>query len=190
MTNGKRQLPQQPHIEHLKKEAKQRFALLRARASGTRLADAQYWLAQDYGFVNWRALKEEVLRRMGVMRMAPLPVHNRARFRHVPSSVDEELEADGYFQRGAAVTGIGLIAALAVAAMALLFAGRALGQTSSASPTAIAMSPERSGKFVGFYRLGPKAVFAVTRDGDGRHLVFTYGTPASKISGVAILDLP
>jgi len=186
----RRQLPQYPHIEHLRKEAKQRFALLRARANGTRLADAQYWLAQDYGFVNWRALKEEVLRRMGVMRMAPLPAPNRARFRQVSSSVDEELEADGYFQRGAAVTGIGLIAALAVAAMALMFAGRALGQTAGTAHAAAVMSPEQSGEFVGFYRLGPKAVFAVTRDGGGRHLVFTYGTPTSKVSGVAILDLP
>lgn len=184
----KQKLPQQPHIEHLKKEAKQRFALLKARASGTRLADAQYWLAQDYGFVNWRALKEEVLRRMGVVRITRLPAHNRARFHHVPSSVDEELEADGYFQRGAAVTGIGLIAALAVAAMTLLLAGRAFGQTTGASP--IAMAPEQSGKFAGFYRLGPKAFFAVTRDGDGRHLVFTYGTSTSKVSGVATLDFP
>ena len=62
-----RQLPPNPHIEHLRKEAKQRFVLLRQKATGTRLADAQYWLARDYGFSNWRTLKEEVLRRMGVV---------------------------------------------------------------------------------------------------------------------------
>src|SRR4051812_36958817 len=143
-----RQLPQHPHIEHLRKEAKQRFALLRARASGTRLADAQYWLAQDYGFVNWRALKEEGRRRIGVVRMACLPAHNRARFRHVPSSVEDELEADGYFQRSAAVTGIGLITALVVAATALLFVGRAFGQTSGTPDSAVAMSPEQPGKLI------------------------------------------
>ena len=186
----RRQLPQHPHIEHLRKEAKQRFALLRARASGTQLADAQYWLAQDYGFVNWRALKEEVLRRMGVMRMAPRSAPNRARFRQVSSSLDEELEADGYFQRGAAVTGIGLIAALLTAAMALLFAGHAFGQTAGTPHSAIAVSPQQFDSSAGFFRLGPKAVFAVTRDGGRRHLVFTYGTPTSKVSGVAILDLP
>ena len=131
-----RQLPQNPHTEHLRKEAKQRFAQLRARASGTRLADAQYWLARDYGFVNWRALKDEVLRRMGAVRMAPLPAPNRARFRQVSSSLDEELEADGYFQRGAAVTGIGLIAAFVIAAMTLLMAGHAFGQTPPKPDTA------------------------------------------------------
>jgi Tol biopolymer transport system component len=162
----KRQLPRYPHIEHLRKEAKQRFALLRARASGTRLADAQYWLAQDYGFVNWRALKDEVLRRMGLVRMAPLPAHNRARFRRVPSTVDEDLEADGFFQRGAAVMGIGLIAALLIAAMTLLFAGRAFGQTPDTPHIAIPMPPGQFDRYVGFYQLGPKTVFTVTRDGE------------------------
>ncbi len=175
----KQQLPQHPHIEHLRKEAKQRFALLRARASGTRLADAQYWLAQDYGFVNWRALKEEVLRRMGVVRMTPPPAHAPARFRRDPSSVDEDLEADGFFQRGAAVSGIGLIAALAVAAMTLLMAGRAFGQTPE-THTAIAMTPQQFDKYAGFYQFGPKAVFTVTRDGE--HFFARAGTqPAAEI---------
>lgn len=166
------QLPQHPHIEHLRKEAKQRFAQLKARASGARLADAQYWLARDYGFVNWRALKEEVLRRMGVVRMAPLPSHAPARFRRDASSVDEDLETDGYFQRGAAVTGIGLVAALLIAAMALLFAGRAFGQTVHAAAT----SPQ------------PMSVIAVTRDGNAHYLVLTYGS--GRISAVAILNWP
>jgi non-heme chloroperoxidase len=122
-------LPQHPHIEYLRKEAKQRFALMKQRASGARLADAQYWLAREYGFSNWRALKEEVLRRMGVVRMAPLPAHAPRRLRPITPSVDEELEADGFFQRGAATMSIGLIAALVIAAMALLLASRAFGQT-------------------------------------------------------------
>jgi hypothetical protein len=165
-------LPQHPHIEYLRKQAKQRFALMKQRASGARLADAQYWLAREYGFSNWRALKEEVSRRMGVVRMAPLPNPDR-RFRALAPSADEELEADGFFQRGAATMSIGLIAALLIAAMALLSAGRAFGQTSQGS---IAMSPR------------PKTIFSVTRDGGGHHLVLTYG--AGKISGVAILDWP
>ena len=86
--------------------------------------------------------------------------------------MDEDLETDGYFQRGAAVMGIGLVASLLIAAMALLFAGRAFGQTAQA----IAVSPQH------------RSVLAVTRDGDGHHLVLTYGT--GKISGVAILNWP
>jgi non-heme chloroperoxidase len=125
----KRQLPQHPHIEYLRKEAKQRFALLKQRASGARLADAQYWLAQEYGFVNWRALKEEVVRRMGILRMTPQPVAHAKRFQRVRTTVEEDLEADGFFQRGAAAMGIGLIAALAVAAITMLLVGHAFGQT-------------------------------------------------------------
>jgi non-heme chloroperoxidase len=131
MTTGKRQLPQHPHIAYLRKEAKQRLTLLRQRATGTRLADAQYWLAQDYGFANWRALKEEVLRRMGIVRMTPQPIHHAKRFQRSLSTVDEDLEADGFFQRGAAVMGIGVIAALVIVAtmMLMLFSGHAFGQT-------------------------------------------------------------
>ena len=124
-----RQLPDNPHIEHLRKEAKQRFALLRQKASGMRLADAQYWLARDYGFCNWRALKEEVLRRMGLVRMAPAPIHHRKRFQPPPVSADEELETNFFFMRGAAVMGIGVITALVIVAyvMLMIFTGRALG---------------------------------------------------------------
>ena len=57
MTSNKRDLPQHPHLEYLRKEAKQRAALLRQRAAGARLADAQHWLAREYGFSSWRALK-------------------------------------------------------------------------------------------------------------------------------------
>ena len=124
-----RQLPPHPHIEHLRKEAKRNFALLKQRASGTRLADAQYWLAREYGFSNWRALKEEVLRRMGVVRMVPAPSSNRKRFQPPPVSADEEMEANFFFMRGAAVMGIGLIAALVIMAFValMIFSGRALG---------------------------------------------------------------
>ncbi|MBA2588895.1 MAG: PD40 domain-containing protein [Alphaproteobacteria bacterium] len=159
-----KRLPQHPHIEYLRKEAKQRFALLKQRASGTRLADAQYWLAQEYGFVNWRALKEEVLRRMGIVRMTPRPAPHAKRLRRIRTTVEEDLEAEGFFQRGAAVMGIGLIAALVAMAVTLLFAGHAFGQ--DAPHTAIAMAPEQFDKYAGFYQFGPKAVFTVTREGE------------------------
>jgi non-heme chloroperoxidase len=167
MTTSKRELPQHPHIEYLRKEAKQRFALLRRRATGSRLADAQYWLAQDYGFANWRALKEEVLRRMGIVRMAPLPAHNPNRFRRLASSVDEDLEADGFFQRGAAVMGIGVIAALVIAAITLMLVGRAFGQTPKpdTSPHMVQMVPVADGVQLEVLDWG----------GSGRPLVFLAG---------------
>jgi citrate synthase len=111
------ELPPQPHIEHLRKEAKQRFAALKLQGRGARLADAQYRLARDYGFSNWRALKEEVLRRMGMRR--PASFISR-RFVQSSLTADEELEADASFVAGAAATGIGMIAALVAAIMALL----------------------------------------------------------------------
>jgi Tol biopolymer transport system component len=161
-----RQLPPTPHIEHLRKEAKQRFVLLKQKATGTRLADAQYWLARDYGFSNWRALKEEVLRRMGMVCMVPAPTSRHRRFQPPPTSADEEMEADFCFMRGAAVMGIGVIAALVIVAYVVLmiFSGRALGQDQQ--HVAIAMEPAQFDKYVGFYQLGPKAVLAVSRNGD------------------------
>ncbi len=51
-----RQLPQQPNLSYLKKEAK---ALLRAMQQG-KLADAQHTLANEYGFASWAKLKAHV----------------------------------------------------------------------------------------------------------------------------------
>ncbi len=53
-------LPENPDLEHLKDEAKERLALLRATAPETQLTEAQFQLARDYGFPSWRALKEAV----------------------------------------------------------------------------------------------------------------------------------
>lgn len=160
-----RRLPPQPHIEHLRKEAKQRFVLLRQKSTGSRLADAQYWLARDYGFSNWRALKEEVLRRMGVVRMSPAPMSQRKHFASPRISADEEMEADFFFMRGAAVMGIGVIAALVIVAYVVLMilTGRAYGQTDQ--HVAIAMEPAQFDKYAGFYQLNPKAVLTVSRTG-------------------------
>jgi Tol biopolymer transport system component len=69
----------------------------------------------------------------------------------------------------AAATGIGMIAALVTAILVILMplSGHALAQAPGGQPpAAIAMAPEAFDKFAGFYQLGPKAVFAVTRDGD------------------------
>ena len=53
-------LPAQPHIDWLKKTAKERLAALRAHDPGAKLHEAQLALAQDYGFSSWRALKAQV----------------------------------------------------------------------------------------------------------------------------------
>ncbi len=51
-----RQLPQNPNLGYLKKQAKE---LLRATRQG-KLADAQHALARDYGFASWAKLKSHV----------------------------------------------------------------------------------------------------------------------------------
>jgi hypothetical protein len=51
-----RQLPEKPNLEYLKKQAKE---LLRTMRQG-KLADAQYALAQEYGFATWAKLKSHV----------------------------------------------------------------------------------------------------------------------------------
>lgn len=58
-------LPARPNLEHLKNEAKQRLEDLRRERPATKLAQAQFELARDYGFASWRELKAEVDRRAG-----------------------------------------------------------------------------------------------------------------------------
>lgn len=53
-------LPARPHIDWLKKAAKQQLDLLREREPTARLHQAQYAIARDYGFASWRALKAHV----------------------------------------------------------------------------------------------------------------------------------
>ncbi|MBV9494080.1 MAG: ankyrin repeat domain-containing protein [Acidobacteria bacterium] len=53
-------LPEKTSYEYLKKLAKERLARLRANDPAAKLADAQFAVARDYGFTNWRALKAEV----------------------------------------------------------------------------------------------------------------------------------
>jgi uncharacterized glyoxalase superfamily protein PhnB len=53
-------LPAQPHIDWLKKAAKQQLDELRARDPAAKLHQAQLAVARDYGFASWRALKAHV----------------------------------------------------------------------------------------------------------------------------------
>jgi ankyrin repeat protein len=53
-------LPAQPHIDWLKKAAKQQLDELRARDPSAKLHQAQLAVARDYGFPSWRALKAHV----------------------------------------------------------------------------------------------------------------------------------
>jgi catechol 2,3-dioxygenase-like lactoylglutathione lyase family enzyme len=53
-------LPPQPHIDRLKKAAKERLAGLRTRDASAKLHHAQLAVANDYGFPSWRALKARV----------------------------------------------------------------------------------------------------------------------------------
>jgi uncharacterized glyoxalase superfamily protein PhnB len=53
-------LPPHPHIDWLKKTAKEQFASLRVRDASAKLHQAQLAVANDYGFPSWRALKTHV----------------------------------------------------------------------------------------------------------------------------------
>jgi len=50
-------LPPQPHIDWLKKAAKQQLAALRRHDASAKLHQAQLAVANEYGFPSWRALK-------------------------------------------------------------------------------------------------------------------------------------
>lgn len=51
------ELPDNPNLEWLRKQAKARLAELRRVNPGASLADAQFEIARRYGFPSWRALK-------------------------------------------------------------------------------------------------------------------------------------
>lgn len=105
------------------------------------------------------------MRRMGAVRMAPAPLSRRKRFQSPPVSADEEMEADFFFMRGAAVMGIGVITALVIVAYValMILTGRAYGQ--SDPHVAITMEPAQFDKYAGFYQLNPKTVLTVSRNG-------------------------
>lgn len=53
-------LPPNPHIDWLKKAAKEQLAALRTHDASAKLHHAQLAVANDYGFPSWRALKARV----------------------------------------------------------------------------------------------------------------------------------
>jgi len=57
---GALSLPDAPNLEWLRKQAKRRLEDLRKANPTAKLAEAQFDLAKQYGFVSWRALKAHV----------------------------------------------------------------------------------------------------------------------------------
>ena len=55
-----RNLPPHPHLEHLKKQAKDLLHDLQQQNPAYKLADAQFALAREYGFASWPKLKAYV----------------------------------------------------------------------------------------------------------------------------------
>jgi hypothetical protein len=66
-------LPERPHLDHLRHEAKRRHAAMKAVSHNARLSDAQFLLAREYGFPSWPALKAEVDRRRLLCGAADVP---------------------------------------------------------------------------------------------------------------------
>lgn len=65
-----RELPRQPNLEYLRKQAKDLLDEMQQRDSSAQLADAQHKLAREYGFASWPQLKthvELVLRPAAIM---------------------------------------------------------------------------------------------------------------------------
>jgi len=60
MTDAPKPLPEKPDLEWLRKHAKARLDELLATQPDAQLSDAQFALAQEYGFSSWRALKAHV----------------------------------------------------------------------------------------------------------------------------------
>ena len=55
-----RDLPEHPHLDHLKKQAKALLGDLERRNPGAKLADALHAVAREYGFATWPHLKSHV----------------------------------------------------------------------------------------------------------------------------------
>ncbi len=57
---GALQLPDNPNLDWLRKEAKRRLEEMRSGNPDAQLADAQFDVAKQYGFSSWRALKAHI----------------------------------------------------------------------------------------------------------------------------------
>jgi hypothetical protein len=66
-----RTLPLNPHLDHLKKQAKALLPALRRRNPVAKLADAQRAIAASYGFGNWTSLKAHVENTVAARGNAP-----------------------------------------------------------------------------------------------------------------------
>ena len=55
-----RQLPVQPSLDHLRKQAKELLGDLERKNPGAKLADALHAVAREYGFLTWPQLKAHV----------------------------------------------------------------------------------------------------------------------------------
>jgi ankyrin repeat protein len=60
LPQSQRPLPLRANLEWLKKESKQRLAVLRAGDPQAKLSQAQLAIAHDYGFASWRKLKAHI----------------------------------------------------------------------------------------------------------------------------------
>lgn len=57
-----RSLPVSPSFDFLRKQAKERLVALREDRPATKLSDAQFALAKEYGFESWGRLKKSILK--------------------------------------------------------------------------------------------------------------------------------
>jgi uncharacterized glyoxalase superfamily protein PhnB len=72
-------LPPRPHLDWLKKTAKERLAALRARKPAAKLHEAQLDVAREYGFASWRALKSAVDAKSGDGQIVAAAVNGQAK---------------------------------------------------------------------------------------------------------------
>jgi len=68
-------LPEFPHLEHLKGQAKDVLRVVRRREPTRTLSDAQHAIARGYGFASWPHLKAHV---DSVRRQSAAPLRSRA----------------------------------------------------------------------------------------------------------------
>ena len=126
---GKQALPHRPHLDHLRKQAKARLAEMRVAQPTACLADAQFALAQDYGFSSWGALRAEVFRQVTAARGNALKSRQRKAPRAIRYRERERLDAlveqtahgeshTAFFLAGAA-TNVGVLFVLIAILMSL-----------------------------------------------------------------------
>lgn len=121
----KRSLPDLPHPEFLRKQAKTRLSELRMSTPSAKLAHVQLVMAREYGFASWAALLAEVARRQESprgqwrrIRRNPLALPHG-----MNASADCDVEAHFLHAGVAAQIGFFLAALIGVALVAVLAGG-------------------------------------------------------------------